>query len=247
MTRSATARRLAAIEAGLDPLGAVLLWLDEAHGAGSLAAHVRDVAEGRATSPYRDIPEQVAAAARKASADRSRDGLARAEERAIGDALVLIGLALLLRTSTMALAREAGLRLEALRWEWLTRTLDTDPDDPPEARDAHERVMVSWRRRFDALRSDVVVHDAARRLLEVRHLGGRATLFPDDVRERDGLGDAVDRVAAMATVGPTPEPPDADVRAASDAILAQARAGALDLLGRHAEAGEVTGQLLWGE
>ena len=62
MTRAAAARRLAAIEAGLDPVAAVLLWLDEAHGAGSLAAHVRAVAEGSATSPYRDIPEQVAAA-----------------------------------------------------------------------------------------------------------------------------------------------------------------------------------------
>lgn len=244
-TAASAARRLGAVEAGLDPLSAVLLWLDEAHAAGSLAAHVRAVHEGSATSPYRDIPERVGGAARRASPDRTRDGLDRAERRAVGDALVLVGLALLLRTTTMALVREGWLRLAALRWEWVARSLDTDLDDPPDALDDHHRMMVSWARRFDALRTDLAAHDSARECLEARHLGGHTTLFPDDEAERRELLDATGRMAAMAALGPAPGPHEAVVAATADALLAQARAGALDLLGRHSEAGDVIAGMLW--
>ncbi|MFN8520923.1 MAG: hypothetical protein U0667_16365 [Chloroflexota bacterium] len=128
-----------------------------------------------------------------------------------------------------------------------SRSLDTDhEDDPPDALDDHHRMMVSWARRFDALRTDLAAHDSARECLEARHLGGHTTLFPDDEAERRELLDATGRMAAMAALGPAPGPHEAVVAATADALLAQARAGALDLLGRHSEAGDVIAGMLSG-
>ncbi len=92
-------------------------------------------------------------------------------------------------------------------------------------------------------RARLAIEDAARRLIEERHLGGRAALFADlTARWGAARTKATDGGRGRATRRRNEE--RAAVQARANALVAVARAAALSLLGHDEASAEVTARLL---
>jgi len=198
---SATGRRMAKLEATLQPREAVLHWLAEAQSYPGVVEYLRSQIVGQPVeaAPLSIIGTRVVAAVRAERKGQPREEVERAVHRAQGDAVFLFCLVVVLNGQALEIARVEGLRAAAVFY-WMG-TLLGGPHGPPESdEDARERrdAWRSWRTVVDRLAADVRVETEARAELERRYLAGRAVLFPDAAAAWAGHVDFVERLFGLA-------------------------------------------------
>jgi hypothetical protein len=165
-----TTRRVAALEAELDPTSRVVAWLEEAHSFGSIEAYTATIIAGGVVAlPLQGILEAAQASARRTAPrdPRQADDYVREELRAT---LFRVLLANRIVETTMTVLREARLvhlamsgavllALEKGTEGWMALTTMRDF--------LFERVNV------------LLIAEEARRVAEARYLGGRVANYPD--------------------------------------------------------------------
>jgi hypothetical protein len=182
---SATGRRLARLEGALAPREAVVAWLVDAHQFPSLTDHVRAIAERPVeAAPLSVIGERVEASVRASMKGPPRDAVDEAVRRAIGDAVFLFTLALLINTETIEFSKVEGLRAAGVfLWMGVLLGGPRSADLPSAEAKVYVRELadawVLWRTVVDRLRLDVRVEAEARATLQERYFGGYDVLFAD--------------------------------------------------------------------
>ena len=136
-------RRVDKLEESLPPKQAVLHWLAEAHGFGSLPAYADSlIDQPEAAQPFIAIPAKVQRAA-SVSMRRDRSGLLKEVGReARGDTVFLMRLVIGLNVHVEETLRIERLRQAALMW-W-SRALDAR-SEPPDARSDWQRGVSTLR------------------------------------------------------------------------------------------------------
>ncbi len=216
------ARRIARLELALPPTEAVLVWLADAQGHGSLPAYATWLIDHpEQVHPLVRISEQVTAAARAGLRGEDHETVADAVRRAVGHATFLFALVLRIEVATDELVRVEGPRLAALgAWR----------------RTAREGSQVRRALAADGL-GILDDHDRVRRRLEAQHLDGRDALFADTAAAwADLLVLARDLAGELPPVAAVEDRP-----AGATDLVAAARSDALDLLGQTLVAASIAG------
>jgi len=208
------ARRLAKVEGSLHPQEAVLAWLAEAQQFPNIVAQARSIADQPVeAAPLSVIGARVEAAVREKLKGRPRDELERAVRRAVGDAVFLFCLVLILNEQAHETARVEGLRATATCW-WMGALLGGPHGPPVSDTDAREQrdAWRLWRSVVDRLTTDVRVDAEARASLEGRYLAGHDVLFADAATAWAGHVDFVERLGGLAEIIAPGEPAKAGRR-----------------------------------
>lgn len=196
-------RQIAAIEASLDPLEAVLQVIAEAQEFGSLRAYVHSIADQPVeVAPLTRIGRQAEASVRAAMKGRKRDEVEAAVYRAVGDAVFRYILFVRLNTAALDTADREGLRAAAAFY-WMGCLLGgpREGDLEPEEWVAHQAEQAEcwqqWRGAVANLLLRSIVEDDAREQLEARYLDRRPALMADTAEAWDRFADQVDRLWSM--------------------------------------------------
>ena len=251
---SATGRRVAKLEGSLYPREVVLAWLAEAQQFPTIDAQARSIADQPIeAAPLSVISAHVEAAVREAMKGRPRDDVTAAIRRAVGDAVSLFCLVLVLNAQAHETARVEGLRAAAVFW-WMSALLGGPPAPATTDEDVQERhdAWRLWRSVVDRITTDVRVETEARGSLERRYLAGHDVLFADTATAWAGHVDLVARLGGMAEVieGAEPAKPtrrkpgrrgsgaafEAQVEGRASHLADDARVRAYELLGQRERA-----------
>jgi hypothetical protein len=247
---SAAASRVARLEGSLHPREAVLAWLAEAQQFPTIEAQARSIAEQPVeAAPLSVIGARVTSAVHEAMKGRPRDEVERAVRRAVGDAVFLLCLVVVLNVEAYDVSKVEGLRGAGTFW-WMGALLG-GPDEPPlSEEDARERrdAWRLWRSVVERLSLDVRVEDEARTSLKARYLGGHEALFPDAAAAWSRHVELVERLGSLAeTFGSAEEAPSSrpSARPGSDGGSFEDRVEAL--AGRLADDGRVRAYAILGD
>jgi hypothetical protein len=205
---SAAARRVAKIEAALQPREAVLAWLAEAQQFPTIEGLARSIADQPVeAAPLSVISARVVGAVREARKGQPREDVERAARRAEGDAVFLFCLVLILNVQAHETARVEGLRATATFY-WMGALLGGPHGPSVSDTDARERrdAWRLWRSVVDRLTTDVRVETEARTSLERRYLAGHDVLFADSATDWAGHVEFVERLAGLAQILAPGEP-----------------------------------------
>jgi hypothetical protein len=195
-------RRLAKLEAALPPRDAVLHWLAEAQQFPSLVDHARSIVDLPVeAAPLSVIGARVEASVHEAHKGQPRDVIQTAARRAVGDAVFLFCLVVILNGQALDVARVEGLRVSATFF-WMGALLGGPHEPPTSDEDAGERRAAwrLWRGVVDRLMGDARVETAARVSLERRYLAGHDVLFADVATAWAEHVDMVERLGGLAEV-----------------------------------------------
>jgi len=218
-------RRMDKLEDSLAPKQAVLLWLAQAHGFGSLTAYADSlIDQPEAAQPFIAIPARVQQAA-SVSMRRDRSGLIKEVGREAWGATVF----LMRHVIGLNVHVEQTLRIERLRHAallWWSRALDARSESTPDARSG-------WRRGLSTLRGALLGTEQARAAAEATYLDGHDCLFPELAAEWRELCAAADRLSD-GTADPEEETARDEAEQGVQRIVHMARADGLDASGLHA-------------
>lgn len=247
---SATGRRLAKLEGALQPREAVLHWLAEAQGFPGLIEYARSqiVALPVEAAPLSVIGSRVEASVRAARKGQPRETIETAVRRAVGDAVFLFCLVVILNGQALEVAKVEGLRASAAFF-WMGALLGGPSEPPNTDDDARERrdAWRTWATVVDRLAADVRVDTEARADLERLYLGGHAVLFADAAAVWAEHIEIVERLARLAeciaTAERRPAPRrsggesfDARVEALASRLADDARVRAYEIVGNRERA-----------
>jgi hypothetical protein len=201
---TAAGRRLTKLEGALHPREAVLAWLVEAQQYPSLVDHVRSIVELPAeAAPLSVIGDRVEAAVRQDIKGQPRDAIEAAVGRAVGDAVFLFTLAILLNAEALETARVEGLRATAVFF-WMGCLLGgpRESDLPPAEVETYRRERADawalWWPVVDRLSLEVRVENEARTTLERQYFGGHDVLFADAAGSCASHVDMVERLTGLS-------------------------------------------------
>jgi hypothetical protein len=201
---STASRRMAKLEGALRPREAVFAWLVEAQQYPSLEDHVRSIVDLPVeAAPLSVIGDRVEAAVRQDMKGQARDAIEAAARRAVGDAVFLFTLAIVLNTEALETARVEGLRATAVFF-WMGSMLggpradDLPAAEVPTYRRELTGCWAQWRSVVDRLSLDVKVENEARARLEGQFFGGHEVLFADAATSWASYVDMVERLVGLA-------------------------------------------------
>lgn len=172
----------------------------------SLIDHVRAIAELPVeAAPLSVIGERVEASVRASLKGQPGDAMRDAVRRAIGDAVFLFSLALLINVEALEFSKVEGLRASAAFF-WMGALLGGPraADLPPAEGKAYVRELAdawaSWRTVVDRLGFEVRVEEDARATLQERYFGGYDVFFTD---AQHAWVEHVDLVGRLSNLGDT--------------------------------------------
>lgn len=199
-----TKRRVAALEASLPPLDAVLHVVAEAHEFASIDAYARSVADAPVeAAPMSRLAAQTEASVRSATKGRPREEVDAAVRRAVGDAIFRYVLFLRINAAALEMADREGLRASATFY-WMgcllggPREGDLEPDEWAAHKEETAGSWQLWRGVVASLLVLVMVEEDAREELEARYLGGRSGLLADSQADWDRFADLVDSLWSLS-------------------------------------------------
>jgi hypothetical protein len=262
MTSVAT-RRVAKVEGSLQPREAVLAWLADAQQFPTLEAQARSIADQPVeAAPLSVISARVVAASRETLQGRPRDELERAVRRAVGDAVFLFSLVMVLNLRAFEVSKVEGLRATATFW-WMAALFGGPHEPPASEADARERrdAWRLWRSVVDRLMTELRVEAAARTSLERRYLAGHDVLFADAATAWAGYVEFVEHLGGRAEILAPGEPAkagrrkpegsgpgdslDAQAEALAGRLADDARVKAYEILGERERAVAIMERRLW--
>lgn len=197
-------RRLAAVEASLDPVDIALRVIAEGQQYPGLEAYARAIAELPVeAAPMSRIGSEVEASVHSASKGRPREEIEQAVRRAVGDAVFRYILFLRLNSVALEMTDHEGLRASAAFY-WMgcllsgPREDDLEPNEWQEHQREQARCWALWRSVVASLLITVMVEEEAREALEARYLGGRPGLLAETEAAWDSFAEQVDRLWSFA-------------------------------------------------
>lgn len=171
------ARRLAALESSMSPTERIVVWLDEAHGLGSLEAYFKSLLDQPPTAyPINRLPHEAATAARAAMRGQPSDKVARAVRQGVRESLLRYVLVIGLNVAAHEQVERQGLVWAAVLGQLGVLQLrhDYEPESVPRYLEQLVRLRDLLARQVD----DLLAGEAARVEIEARYLDGREVLFP---------------------------------------------------------------------
>jgi hypothetical protein len=195
---------VAKLEGALHPREAVLAWLVEAQQYPSLVDHVRSIVNLPVeTAPLSVIGDRVEAAVRQDMKAQARNAIDTAVRRAVGDAVFLFTLAIVLNAEALEISRVEGLRATAVFFCMGCLLGGPRVDDLPAAEaETYKResadAWAQWRAVVDRLSLDVRVESEARVRLARQYFGGHEVLFADAATAWASYVDMIERLTGLA-------------------------------------------------
>ena len=197
-------RRIAALEASLQPDELVRHVLAEALAFGSLEDYTRFmIGQPEEAAPLNRIASGTEAAVRASMKGQPRELIDDAVRRAVGDGMFAFILVLRINEAAFEIAQLEGLRASAaFFWMGMLLSGPDEEDLEPAEWAEHKRKQASgwqsWRAVVAGLLATLTVEEDSRAQLEARYLGGQASLFADAETEWSKFAEIVDSLWSLS-------------------------------------------------
>jgi hypothetical protein len=198
------ARRVAALEASLQPADLVRHVLAEALAFGSLEDYTGFmIGQPEEAAPLSRIAIGTETAVRASMKGQPRELIEDAVRRAVGDGIFAFILVLRINEVAFEIAKLEGLRASAAFF-WMGASFsgpdeeDLEPAEWAEHKEKQASAWQSWRAVVAGLVATLTVEEDARAELEARYLGGQASLFADAETEWSKFAELVDSLWSLS-------------------------------------------------